>query len=69
MQRDGHQAAADLATDMPYGTASAMLEWLSGIAVGSERLHTLTHQVAKGLSIFDVVAYVGRGQGVPVLSA
>jgi hypothetical protein len=39
---------------MPYETASAMLERLSGIAVSSERVHTLTNQVAEGLSVLDV---------------
>src|SRR5687768_4845654 len=39
---------------MPYETASAMLERLSGIAVSSERVHTLTNQAAEGLSVLDV---------------
>jgi hypothetical protein len=46
--------AVDLATEMPYETASAMLERLSGIAVSSERVHTLSNQVAEGLSVLDV---------------
>jgi hypothetical protein len=54
MQPDVHQAAVDLATEVPYETASAMLERLSGIAVSSERIHTLTNQVAEGLSVLDV---------------
>jgi hypothetical protein len=54
IQLDVQQAAADLATEMPYETASAMLGRLSGITVSSERLHTLTHQVAEGLSALDV---------------
>lgn len=54
MQPDVQQAAADLATEIPFETASAMLERLSGIAVSSERIHTLTNQVAEGLSVLDV---------------
>ena len=54
IQRDVQQVTADLATEMPYETASAMLERLSGISVSSERVHTLTNQVAEGLSVLDV---------------
>src|SRR5688500_11488928 len=54
MQRDVQQAAADLATEMPYETASALLGRLSGVTVSRERLHTLTNQVAEGLSVLDV---------------
>jgi hypothetical protein len=54
IQLDVQQAAADLAPDMPDETASAVWSRLSGIAVSSERRHTLTNQVAKGLSVLDV---------------
>jgi hypothetical protein len=54
IQLDVQQAAADLATELPYETASALLARLSGITVSSERLHTLTNQVAEGLSVLDV---------------
>src|SRR4029453_2939669 len=54
MHPDVQQAAADLATAMPFETASAMLERLSGIAVSSERIHPLTNQVAEGLSVLEV---------------
>src|SRR5918998_1481843 len=54
IQLDVQQAAADLATEMPYETAATMLGRLSGIWVSSERLHTLTNQVARGLSVLDV---------------
>jgi hypothetical protein len=54
IQPDVQQAAADLATEMPYETAAGMLERLSGIAVSSERIHTFTNQVAEGLSVLDV---------------
>jgi len=54
MQRDVQQAAVDLATELPYETASTLFGHLSGITVSSERMHTLTHQVAEGLSVVEV---------------
>jgi hypothetical protein len=39
---------------LPYETASTLFGRLSGISVSSERLHTLTNQVAEGLSVLDV---------------
>jgi hypothetical protein len=40
MQRDVQQAAVDLATEVPYETASTLIGRLSGLAVSSERMHT-----------------------------
>lgn len=54
IQRDVQQAAVDLATEIPYETASTLLSRLSGITVSSERMHTITHQVAEGLSVVEV---------------
>jgi Uncharacterised protein family (UPF0236) len=54
MQRDVQQAAVDLATEVPYETASTLFGHLSGITVSSERLHTFTHQVAEDLNVVDV---------------
>ena len=54
MQRDVQQAAVDLATEVPYETASALFGRLSGIPVSSERMHTFTHQVAEGLRVVEV---------------
>jgi hypothetical protein len=53
-QRDVQQAAVDLATEIPYETASTLLGRLSGIMVSSERMHTVTHQVGAGLGVVDV---------------
>src|SRR5262245_24038261 len=53
-QRDVQQAAVDLATEVPYETASRLFGRLSGIPVSSERLHTFTHQVAEGLTVVEV---------------
>jgi hypothetical protein len=54
IQLDVQQAAADLATALPYDTASTLFGHLSGLAVSSERMHTLTNQVAEGLSVLNV---------------
>lgn len=40
MQRDVQQAAVDLATEVPYETASTLFGQLTGIPVSSERMHT-----------------------------
>jgi Uncharacterised protein family (UPF0236) len=54
LQRDVQQAAVDLATEVPYETASTLFGRLSGIPVSSERMHTFTHQVAEGLTVVEV---------------
>jgi hypothetical protein len=54
MQPDVQQAAVDLATEVPYETASRLFGQLSGIPVSGERMHTFTHQVAEGLSVVEV---------------
>ena len=54
LQRDVQQAAVDLATEVPYETASTLFGRLSGITVSSERMHTVTHQGAAGLGVVEV---------------
>lgn len=54
IQLDVQQAAAELAIELPYETASTLFGRLSGLSVSSERLHTLTNQVAEGLSVLEV---------------
>jgi len=54
MQLDVQQAAVDLASEVPYDTASTLFGRLSGITLSRERLHTLTNQVSEGLSVLDV---------------
>jgi uncharacterized protein UPF0236 len=54
MQPDVQQAAVDLATEVPYETASTLFGRLSGMTVSSERMHTWTQQVAEGLKVVDV---------------
>jgi hypothetical protein len=54
LQRDVQQAAVELATEVPYETASTLFGRLSGITVSSERMHTFTNHVADGLSVVEV---------------
>jgi Uncharacterised protein family (UPF0236) len=54
LQLDVQQAAAELAIELPYETASMLFGRLSGLSVSSERLHTVTNQVAKGLTVLEV---------------
>jgi hypothetical protein len=52
-QLDRHQAAGNLVTEGPYDTAQALLHDLTGAPFGSERMHTVAHQVAEGLTVVD----------------
>jgi hypothetical protein len=54
LQLDVQQAAADVATELPYATAATLFGRLTGIGIRSERRHTLTHQAAEGLTVLDV---------------
>jgi hypothetical protein len=49
------KAAAKVAIEMPYDEAQTLLNDLTGVGIGSERMHTLTNQVAEGLTVVDVV--------------
>jgi hypothetical protein len=53
-QLDVQQAAARLAIEMPYEEAQTVFSELTDVELGSERLHTFTHQAAEGLSVLDV---------------
>lgn len=53
-QLDGQQAAAQVAIEMPYEAAHTLCRDLPGVALGSERLHTLVQQTAKELRVLDV---------------
>jgi hypothetical protein len=53
-QLDIQQAIAKLCAEVPYETAQALFEELSGISVSAERMHTLTNALADGLSVLDV---------------
>jgi hypothetical protein len=53
-QLDRQHAAAQLVTEVPYDTAQALFGDLTGMPFGSERMHTLTNQVAENLTVVDV---------------
>jgi hypothetical protein len=53
-QLDMQHTAAQLVTAVPYDTAQLLCEDLTGMHFGSERLHTVTHQVGAGLTVLDV---------------
>ena len=53
-QRDVQQAAVQVASEMPYEEAPTRFSDLTGVALGSERLHTFVHQAAEGLTVLDV---------------
>jgi len=49
-----HKAAAQLVTEVPYDTAQALFCELTGVPFGSERMHTVTNQMAQELTVLDV---------------
>ena len=53
-QLDMHHAAVQLVTEVPYDTAQSLFGDLTGMPFGSERMHTVTNQVAEGLTVLDV---------------
>jgi hypothetical protein len=53
-QFDLQQAAAKLAAEVPYETARELFAELTGMPLGTERLHTVTNAVAEGLGVLDV---------------
>ena len=53
-QLDVQKAAAKLVTEVPYDEAQRLFSDLTGVGVGSERMHTFTNHVAEGLTVLDV---------------
>jgi hypothetical protein len=53
-QLDRQKAAANLVMEVPYDTAQALFRDLTGVPFGSERMHTVTNQVAEPLTVLDV---------------
>jgi hypothetical protein len=53
-QLDVQQAATQMAIEMPYAEAHTLFSDLTGVELGSERLHTFVHQAAEELSVLDV---------------
>src|SRR5215813_2975763 len=52
-QFDLQRAAAKLTAEVPYETARELFADLPGVALGTERLHTVTKAVAEGVGIVD----------------
>jgi Transposase len=53
-QFDVQQAVTKLTAEVPYETAQALFEELTGVGVSTARMHELTNAVAAGLSVLDV---------------
>jgi hypothetical protein len=53
-QLDMHKAAAQLVTEVSYDTAQTLFHDLTGVPFGSERMHTVTNQMAQELTVLDV---------------
>ncbi len=51
IQLDAQKAAARVVIDMPYEEAHTLFGDLTGVGMGSERMHTLTNQAAAGLTV------------------
>jgi hypothetical protein len=54
-QLDVHKAAVRLVTEVPYDEAQTLFGALTGVGLGSERMHTVTNHIAAGLTVLDVV--------------
>ena len=54
LQLDVQQAAVTLVTEVPYAEAQTLFGNLTGVGMGTERMHTLTNHVAEGLTVVDV---------------
>jgi hypothetical protein len=54
-QLDVHKAAVKLVTAVPYDEAQTLLGTLTGVGLGSERMHTVTNHIAEGLTVLDVI--------------
>lgn len=53
-QLDMQHAAAQLSTEVPYDTAQSLFGERTGMHCGSERMHTVTNHVGRGLTVLDV---------------
>jgi hypothetical protein len=53
-QLDVQKAAARLVIETSYDEAQSLFHDLTGVHLGSERMHTLTNRVAEGLSVLDI---------------
>jgi Uncharacterised protein family (UPF0236) len=54
-QLDVHKAAVTLVTEVPYDEAQTLFGALTGVGLGSERMHTVTNHIAERLTVLDVL--------------
>lgn len=54
-QLDVHKAAVQLAIETTYDEAQRLFHDLTGVSLGSERMHTVTNRAAEDLSVLDIV--------------
>ena len=54
-QLDVQKAVARLVVETAYDEAQTLFHDLTGVHLGSERMHTLTNRVSEGLSVLDIV--------------
>lgn len=52
-QLEVQQAAAQLVAEVPYDEAQTLFRTLTGVGLGSERMHTFTQQATQGLTVLD----------------
>jgi hypothetical protein len=55
-QLDVQKAAAKLVIETAYDEAQTLFHDLTGVSLGSERMHTLTNRAAQGLSMLEVMS-------------
>lgn len=54
-QLDIQQAAVQVVTEVPYETAHTLFHTLTGLSLGSERMHTMTNRIAEEITVLDVL--------------
>jgi len=54
-QLDIQKAAASVVAEVPYDEAPTLFRQLTGVGIGSERMHTFTQQATQGLTVLDVI--------------
>jgi hypothetical protein len=54
------KAAAQVVVELPYDTAQTVFRDLTGVSMGSERMHTMTNHVAADLTVLDVAPSRGE---------
>jgi uncharacterized protein UPF0236 len=55
IQLDVQKATVKLVTEVPYDEAQTLFGDLTGVGLGTERMHTVTNHIAEGLTVLDIV--------------